>query len=98
MLSDAFPGISKTPAELGGTCVTFTLMYPRASKTVYDNAIKEGATVVPDREYKEQPWGWNAGTIVDPFGYMWTIGEDVKKWSDEETAANLKMKMIADEF
>jgi PhnB protein len=98
MLSDAFSGMSKTPAELGGSPVTFALMYPHKSKDVYDAALKEGATVVPSREYKEQPWGWEAGTVVDPFGYTWTIGEDVKKWSDQEISNNMKMTDISDQF
>jgi uncharacterized glyoxalase superfamily protein PhnB len=57
---------------------------------VYDKAVSQGAKVNPGREYKLQPWGWTAGTIVDPFGYEWTIGEDVKKWSNEETARHLR--------
>jgi len=99
MISDAWPGMSKTPQELGGTPTTFTLMYPKGkSRTVYDEAVKNGATVVEGREYKEQPWGWEAGTVVDPFGYQWTIGEDVKGWSNQETADQLKMKNISSEF
>jgi PhnB protein len=98
MISDAFPGMSKTPQELGGTPITIFIQYPQNSKVAYDNAVNEGATVPPGREYKEQPWGWNAGTVVDPFGYQWTIGEDVKKWSDDETGKQLGMKNIADEF
>ena len=99
MVSDAWPGMSKTPQELGGTPFTFTIMYPKGkSRMVYDNAVKQGATVPEGREYKEQPWGWEAGTIVDPFGYQWTIGEDVKGWSDAETGEHLKMKNITSEF
>ena len=98
MLSEAFPGMSKTPEELGGTPTTFFIQYPKNSKSVYDNAIKEGATVIPGREYKEQPWGWDAGSIVDPFGYQWTVGEDTKGWSDEETAKQLGMNDVSGEF
>jgi PhnB protein len=99
MLSDAWPGMGKTPQDLGGVPVTFTIMYPKGiSKMVYDNAVKNGATVPEGREYKEQPWGWEAGTILDPFGYQWTIGEDVKGWSDEEIGKQLKMKIVTDEI
>lgn len=98
MTSDAFPGFSKTPQDLGGSPVTFFIEYKTGSKDVYDLAIKEGATVVEGREYKEQPWGWNAGTVTDPFGYSWTIGEDAKKWSDEELAQNMSMKDVKSEF
>ena len=98
MISDAFPGYVKTPQELGGTPITIFIQYPKDSKIVYDNAIKEGATIPEGREYKEQPWGWNAGTVVDPFGYQWTVGEDVKHWSDEETGKQLGMENIASQF
>ena len=98
MLSDAFPGMTKTPDQLGGTPITLFIQYPKNSKIAYDNAIREGATVPQGREYKEQPWGWSAGTVVDPFGYQWTVGEDTKGWSDDETAKQLNMKNIADEF
>jgi PhnB protein len=98
MISDAFPGFAKTPQELGGTPITIFIQYPQNSKIAYDNAVREGAIVPEGREYKGQPWGWDAGTVVDPFGYQWTIGEDVKKWSDDETGKQLGMANIASEF
>ena len=98
MMSDACPGFAKTPFDLGGTPVTFFLSIPKGSRAAYDAAIKEGATVVEGREYKDQPWGWTAGTIVDPFGYQWTVGEDTKGWSNEETAKNMGMKDISSEL
>jgi PhnB protein len=98
MLSDVFPGMTKSPEEYGGSPITLFVQYPKNSKIAYDNALSDGATVVPGREYKEQPWGFTAGTVVDPFGYTWTIGEDSKGWSDEEIAEQLGMKNIAGEF
>ena len=96
MISDNMGGNFKTPDDLGGTPITLFIQYPKNSKVAYDNAVREGATVVG--EYKEQPWGWMAGTIRDPFGYQWTVGEDSKGWSDEETGKQLGMANIADEF
>jgi len=97
MLADAMePG--KTPDALGGTPVHFFIQYPKGSKGVWENAVKEGATVPEGREYKEQPWGWSTGTIICPFGYEWSIGEDLKKWSEAETAEQLGMKDISSEF
>lgn len=97
MLADPM-GPAKTPDDLGGTPVQFFLQYPKGSKGVWENAVKQGATVPEGREYKEQPWGWATGTIICPFGYEWSIGEDVKKWSGEETAEQLGMKDITSEF
>lgn len=98
MLADNLGNYNKTPDVLGGTPVTIFIQYPKNSKVAYDNAVREGATVPAGREYKEQPWGWTAGTVVDPFGYQWTVGEDSKGWSDEETGKQLGMKCIANEF
>jgi PhnB protein len=98
MISDNMGGFSKTPDQLGGTPITIFIQYPKNSKVAYDNAVREGATVPEGREFKEQPWGWMAGTVVDPFGYQWTVGEDHKGWSDEETAQNLGMKDVSGEF
>jgi PhnB protein len=99
MISDVFPGMgAKTPDQLGGTPVTIVLAYQNGAKAVYDSAVKEGATVPEGREFKEQPWGWDSGAIVDPFGYQWMIGENTKNWSDEETRKQMKMKSIASEF
>ena len=98
MLSDACADFVKTPLELGGTPMTFSIEYTKDSKAVYDAAVENGATVPAGREYKEQPWGWMAGTIVDPFGYQWKIGEDAKKWSDEEWPKHMGMKVITSQF
>jgi PhnB protein len=97
-VADNMGGYSKTPDELGGTPITLFIQYPKNSKVAYDNAVREGATVPAGREYKEQPWGWSAGTVVDPFGYQWTVGEDSKGWSDDETGKQLGMKNVASEF
>jgi PhnB protein len=99
MLSDAFPGwTTKTPTELGGNPVNFTVMIPGKSKEVYDKALENGATTHENGEYKKQPWGWNAGTIEDPFGYQWTIGEEAEELTKEQIAERLKMKELKDDF
>jgi len=98
MCSDAFPGYSKSPKDLGGCPITMFIEYKSGSKEVYDLAIKNGAKVPEGREYKEQPWGWNAGSVEDPFGYTWTIGEDAKHWSDADLSDAMKTKNIASEF
>ena len=92
MCSDAFPGYSKSPKEFGGSPITMFIEYKSGSKEVYDLAIKNGAKGLPGRDYKEQPWGWN------PFGYTWTIGEDVKHWSNAEVSDAMKTKNVASEF
>jgi PhnB protein len=97
MLSDQFPG-AKTPKDLGGNACTFFAMFPDSSKAVYDKAIMKGATVVEGKEYKPQPWGWTCGTVEDPFGYVWTVGEDTEKMSNEEIGERLKMTDISSQF
>jgi uncharacterized glyoxalase superfamily protein PhnB len=98
MISDAFRGMCSSPEEIGGSPVSFFANIPGKSKEVFDKAISEGAKVREHGEYKEQPWGWNAGSIIDPFGYSWMIGEDVKKWSDKDIAEHMGNKDIASSF
>jgi PhnB protein len=99
-IADAFPGSSsKTPADLGGCPVNFTVMMPGSSKQAYDKALANGATLRDEKsEYQTQPWGWKAGTVNDPFGFHWTIGEDEEKLSDAEIGEKLGMKEAKDEY
>jgi len=91
MLSDDFPefmgGKSRTPQALGGTPVTLHLQVENA-QTVWDKAVAAGATVT--MPLKEQFWGDIYGKFVDPFGHEWSIGQTVKKLSEEEVMAGAK--------
>jgi PhnB protein len=96
MISDQMEGFNKSADMVGDTPVSLHIEFPSGSREVYDRAIKEGAKV--NREYKDQPYGYASGMIDDPFGYRWSIAEDVKHWNFEEVAKNMGMPDITSEF
>jgi PhnB protein len=95
IVADQMEGFNKSPDMVGDTSVGLHIEYPSGSKEVYDKAIKEGAKV--RMEYKDQPWGYLSGVVEDPFGYRWSIAEDVKHWSYEEIAKNISMSRVTGE-
>lgn len=51
-------------------------MYVPNAEEVYARAIEAGATVVAP--VAEQPYGERNGTVMDPFGNMWTVATHIK--------------------
>ena len=91
MLADDFPEMMgskpRTPQALGGTPVTLHLQLEDA-KAVWDQAIAAGATVIMSLE--DQFWGERFGQFLDPFGHQWSLGQVLKKLSEEEIEAAVK--------
>ncbi|ATA27800.1 putative DNA binding 3-demethylubiquinone-9 3-methyltransferase domain protein [Mycobacterium lepraemurium] len=88
MLNDDFPevcgGKSMTPTSLGGTPVTIHLTVPDVDAS-FQRAVDAGAPVVVPLE--DQFWGDRYGTVADPFGHHWSLGQPVREVSPEEMAA-----------
>lgn len=63
---------NKGPQTLGGTPVSLCL-YVADVDTVFNTALKAGATVVGDMVVKDQFYGDRSGTLTDPFGHQWSI-------------------------
>jgi len=78
MLADEQPGaIYPGPETLGGTPVGIHLYVPDSDAT-FAKAIAAGAR--QKKPIQDQFYGDRSGTIVDPFGHLWTISthkEDV---------------------
>jgi PhnB protein len=78
MLADEFPEMdARGPQSLGGSAVGL-MLYVEDADAVFNRAVSAGATV--QRPMKDQFYGDRSGTLVDPFGHVWTIGthkEDV---------------------
>jgi len=78
MLADEQPGaIYPGPETLGGTPVGIHLYVPDSDAT-FAKAIAAGAR--QKKPIEDQFYGDRSGTIVDPFGHLWTISthkEDV---------------------
>jgi PhnB protein len=78
MLADETPEMGhKSPQSLGGTPVSI-LLYVKDVDTQFKQALAAGAT--SQRPVEDQFYGDRMGTLVDPFGHIWSVGthkEDV---------------------
>lgn len=87
MLADEFPEMgARSPKAFGGTAVGICL-YVRDVDTVFDQAVRAGATV--ERPVQNQFYGDRSGTVVDPFGHKWTIATHVEDVSPAEMARRM---------
>jgi PhnB protein len=82
MISNEFPEMKcLSPSSIGGSPVSLYLYVEDVDKT-FNLAVSEGATVLSP--VKDEFWGDRHGSIVDPFGHMWSISTHVKDLSEEE--------------
>jgi PhnB protein len=76
MLSDQWPEMGHlSPKKRGGPSVSL-MFYVENPDAVFDRAIKAGATV--QKPVENQFYGDRTGTLVDPFGHIWSIGAHVE--------------------
>ena len=88
MLADEMPEMGHVgPQSLGGTSVSL-MVYVRDVDTAFKKAIEAGAT--EKRAVKDQFYGDRSGTLVDPYGHMWTLGTHVEDVSPEEMDRRMK--------
>ena len=82
MLADEFPDMGfKSPKSYGGTPVS-TCLYVEKVDEVFALAVSEGAEVL--KPVENQFYGDRSGTVVDPFGHVWTISSRIEDLSVEE--------------
>jgi PhnB protein len=82
MLADEHPQMGyRGPKTLGGTPVSIHL-YVDDVDFVVARAIDAGAKAL--REVQDQFYGDRSGTLVDPFGHVWTISTHKEDLSEEE--------------
>src|SRR5262252_1222841 len=67
-------GPGKSATTLGGSPVGFWIYGPDCDG-LYQRAIGAGAQAAggPMGELMDQFWGDRTGTVIDPFGYTWTL-------------------------
>jgi PhnB protein len=91
MLSDPFPQSNvRPPAERGGPTAS-VFMYVDDVDATFAQAQSAGATVVSELE--DMFWGDRFGTLVDPFGQVWSLSQHVEDLSPEEMAERSKSAM-----
>ena len=84
MLADENPDMgARSPKTLGGSPVTLTV-YVEDVDSVFDKAIKGGATSL--RPVENQFYGDRTGQFEDPFGHRWNVGTHVEDVPPEEMA------------
>jgi PhnB protein len=84
MLADEFPDMgARGPKTIGGSPVSI-LVYVADVDTVFDQAVKAGATA------REQPtdkfYGDRSGTFEDPFGQVWNVATHIEDVPPDEMA------------
>ena len=71
----------KGPKSLGGTPVSL-MIYVDDVDTIYPQAIREGGTEL--KPLQDQFYGDRSGTLVDPFGHVWTVATHKEDVTPEE--------------
>ena len=92
MLADENPHFgNKSPKSLGSASCGFAI-YTQDADAMFAKAVAAGATVM--RPMADQFYGDRSGTVVDPFGHIWTVAthkEDLTPAQiDERFAAGTK--------
>lgn len=80
MLGDEMEGY-RGPLGLGGTAVSLMLYVPDVDR-IFAQAIAAGGK--ERRPVADQFYGDRTGTLVDPFGHVWSVATHVEDVSPEE--------------
>ena len=88
MLADENPhsGVM-SPQTVGGFSVGLHV-YVENVDEVYKKAIDNGAKAL--REVKDQFYGDRSGSLLDPFGHMWSVATHVEDVSPDEMRKRMK--------
>ncbi|MFO0951978.1 MAG: VOC family protein [Isosphaeraceae bacterium] len=87
MLADESPDyLARGPQYYKGSPVHL-MIYTEDCDETFRRAVEAGATV--SRPLKDQFYGDRSGTIVDPFGHMWTIATHKEDVSPEEMSRRM---------
>jgi PhnB protein len=91
MLADEFPEVgARSPQSFGGSPVSI-LLYVEDVDARFSQAIAAGATV--QRAVKDQFYGDRSGTLMDPFGHVWSIATHKEDVSAEEMDRRFEASM-----
>ncbi len=82
MLADEFPDMGIRGPQSGSRSPVGILLYVEDVDARLNQAIAAGAKV--ERPVQDQFYGDRSGTLIDPFGHVWTIATHKKDVSHEE--------------
>lgn len=87
MLADEHPEMNHVgPKARGGATASF-MIYLEDVDRAFARALDAGATEI--QPVKDQFYGDRAGTLVDPFGHVWTLATHVEDVPEEEMARRM---------
>ena len=87
MLSDEHPEMGfKGPKALGGSPVGI-MIYVDDCDRIFKQAIEAGGTET--KPLQDQFYGDRSGTLIDPFGHVWTVATHKEDVSPEEIEKRL---------
>lgn len=91
MLADECPeAMASSPTTLGGPGLTLMIYVPDSDR-VFAQALAAGGKEL--RPMKTQFYGDRSGSLVDPFGHIWTISTHVEDVTPEEINRRLAAMM-----
>jgi PhnB protein len=91
MLSDPFEQSTvRPPSERGGPTASI-FMYVEDCDATFEQATAAGAQV--EMALQDMFWGDRFGSLVDPFGHLWSIATHKEDLSEEEMAERSKSAM-----
>ena len=82
MLSDEFPDCGALSPKTIGGCPSSLLIYVEDVDAAFAQAIKAGAT--EKQPLTNQFWGDRIGSLMDPYGFRWSIATHIEEVSPEE--------------
>jgi PhnB protein len=93
MLSDEHPEMGfRSPQSIGGSA-TGIMLYVDDVDRIFRGAINAGAKA--HQEVKDQFYGDRSGTLIDPFGHLWTIATHIEDVSPQEMKRRMDASMGA---
>jgi PhnB protein len=88
MLADEFPEQGHLGPKSRGGPTASLMLYVQDVDSAFRQALDAGAT--EQRPVENQFWGDRMGTLVDPFGHMWSLATTVEEVSPEEMQRRLQ--------
>jgi PhnB protein len=79
--NDMADAVAKSPAALGGTSFGI-LLYGENVDARFKRAVDAGAKAL--RPVADQFYGDRSGTVIDPYGHLWTFSTHIEDISPEE--------------
>jgi len=91
MMADEAPGMGyRAPQSPGGTPVSILIYLPGVD-AIFERAIAAGGTVM--KPVQDQFYGDRSGTLIDPFGHVWTIATHIEDVAPEEMERRMQAMM-----